>query len=416
MEVLMSARPPVNVTESKRSLGFSTRAIHARSSGSRSDVEPAAVPLWLSSDYLFDGIAHYADLLSGERPGYAYARFGSPTHTDLHEVLASLEGAEAAFSFASGMAAVLTSLTTLVEAGGHIVADRGVYNTTYTLLASFLPRYGIRTTFVEPEAEAVDQAIEPVTKAVFIDSITTPTFRVADVAGVAEVCAARGVPLIVDNTIATSYLLRPLEFSGVELVLHSTSKYIGGHSDLIGGSVAGSAELVGRIHEVAKQQGTIAGVFDAWLALRGVQTLAIRVERQCATAMTLAGVLAAHDEVGTVGYSGLVDHPDHQRAVELFGGTYFGGMLSLCLRGGYEAAVAFCDALRIARVGSGFGGMRTEVRHPATTSHRFLTEEQRLGAGIDQGLVRVSVGAEDAEDLIDDFIQALKQIRRGKYS
>ncbi|MGH8898625.1 MAG: trans-sulfuration enzyme family protein [Egibacteraceae bacterium] len=412
----MGAGPRVDATGGERPLGFSTRAIHARAPGPGPDVEPAAVPIWLSSDYLFDGVEHYAELLSGQRSGYAYARFGSPTHTALHQVLASLEDAEAALSFTSGMAAVLTSLTTLAEAGDHIVADRGVYNTTYTLLASFLPRYGVRVTFVAPEAEAVDQAIEPATRAVLIDSITTPTFRVADVAGVAAVCAAREVPLIVDNTIATPYLLRPLDLAGVEVVLHSTSKYIGGHSDLIGGSVAASAELIGRMHELSKQQGTIAGVFDAWLALRGVQTLAIRVERQCATALALAGVLAEHGEVRTVGYSGLAGHPDHQRASKLFGGARFGAMLSLCLRGGYEAAVAFCGALRIARVGSGFGGMRTEVRHPATTSHRFLTQEQRLLMGIDQGLVRVSVGAEDAEDLVEDFVQALDRLNQGKGS
>jgi cystathionine beta-lyase/cystathionine gamma-synthase len=399
--------------DDERPLGFSTRAIHAWDLGSASGNDPAAAPIWLSSDYLFEGVQQYADLLSGQRPGYAYARFGSPTHTALHRVLASLEEAAAAFSFASGMAAIHTSVTALVKTGDHIVADRGVYNTTYTLLESFLSKYGIRTTFVAPEADAVAQAMEPATRLVLIDSIATPTFRVADVAGVAEVCAASGVPLIVDNTIATPYLLRPLDFPGVKLVVHSTSKYIGGHSDLIGGSVAGSRELIGRIHELSKQQGTIAGVFDAFLALRGIQTLALRMERQCATAMALAGVLAERAEVSAVGYAGLPSHPDHERAVKLFGGVGFGAMLCLSLRGGYDAAVRFCDPLRIARVGSGFGGLRTEVRHPATTSHRFLTEEQRILWGIDQGLVRVSVGAEDAEDLIEDFIRALDQLHHG---
>jgi cystathionine beta-lyase/cystathionine gamma-synthase len=400
------------VTDDERPLSFSTRAIHAWDLGSSGN-DPAAMPIWLSADYLFDGVEHYADLLSGQRPGYAYARFGSPTHTGLHQVLASLEGAAAAFSFASGMAAMYSSLTALVETGDHIVADRGIYNTSYTLLQSFLPRFGIRTTFAAPEADAVAQAMEPATRLVVIDSIATPTFRVADVAGVAEVCAASGAPLIVDNTIATPYLLRPLDLPGVELVVHSSSKYIGGHSDLIGGSVAGSKELIDRIHEVAKQQGTIAGVFDAWLALRGVQTLALRMERQCATAVALAGFLAGRAEVRAVGYAGLPGHPDHERAVKLFGGASFGAMLSLSLRGGYDAAVRFCDALRIARVGSGFGGLRTEVRHPATTSHRFLTEEQRILLGIDQGLVRIAVGAEDVEDLIADFTHALDQLPHG---
>lgn len=393
------------------SLGFATRAIHAGEPDDAHGNVPVSAPIHLSADYLFDGVEHYADVLGGQRQGYAYARFGSPTHASLHQVMTSLEAAESAFSFSSGMAAIHTALAAMAKSGDHIVADYGVYNTTYSLAESFLPRHGIHVTFAEPEAAAIAEAIEPETRLVFIDSIATPSFRVADVAGIAEVCHARGIPLVVDNTIATPYLLRPLDFPGVQLVVNSTSKYIGGHSDLIGGCVAGPAELVGRIGELSRQLGTICGVFEAWLTLRGVQTLALRMARQCTTALALAGLLNDRAEVSAVGYAGLPGHRDHERATRLFRGAGFGAMLSFSLAGGYDDVVRFCHGLRLARVGSGFGGVRTEVRHPATTSHRFMTEQQRLRRGIDPGLIRVSVGAEDATDLLGDFSGALDLLR-----
>jgi cystathionine beta-lyase/cystathionine gamma-synthase len=396
--------------DNEKSLGFSTRAIHAGQPDDAQGNVPVSPPIHLSADYLFDGVEHYAEVLSGHQQGYAYARFGSPTHTSLHQVVASLEEAESAFSFSSGMAAIHTSLAAMTKSGDHIVADYGVYNTTYSLIESFLPRHGIRATFTEPEATSIAEAIEPETRLVLIDSITTPSFRVADVAGVAQVCAARGIPLVVDNTIATAYLLRPLDFPGVQLVVNSTSKYMGGHSDLIGGCVAGSTELVRRIGELSRQLGSIGGVFEAWLTLRGIQTLALRMARQCTTALALARLLNDRAEVSGVGYAGLPGHRDHERAVRLFGGAGFGAMLSFSLAEGYDDAVGFCRALRLARVGSGFGGVRTEVRHPATTSHKFLTERQRLDRGIGPGLIRVAVGAEDAADLLCDFSDALDRL------
>jgi len=391
-------------------LGFSTRAIHDARVPEFAE-EPAALPLWLASDYLFEGVEHYADVLNERRDGFAYARYESPTHAAYHAALASLEGAEAAFSFASGMAAVLTTLTSLASAGDHVVAQRGVYNTTRTLIESFLPRFGVTSTLVGTEAEDVAGALRPETVAVVVDSIATPTFRVSDVEGIAALCHERGVRLVVDNTIATPYLLRPLEIPGVTLVLHSASKYIGGHSDLIGGAVAGPRELVEPIHRLTIQQGTISGVFDAWLAARGLQTLALRVERQCENALVLARALVQQPEVARVGYSGLPDHPDHARARTLFGGR-FGAMLSIDLVGGFDAVCSLCRLLRLARVGSGFGGVRSEVRHPASTGHRHMTPAQREEIGIGDDMLRISVGAEDADDLVTDFVQALERMSR----
>jgi cystathionine beta-lyase/cystathionine gamma-synthase len=387
--------------------GFTTRAIHDGAVPQTIAEEPVAQPIWLTADYFYDSLEHYADVINERRPGYVYGRTGNPTHEALHRVLASLEGAEAALSFASGMGALHSTLTALVETGGHVVAQRTVYGGTFHLLHGILPGYGMQTTFVDPAPDAVAAAIRPETGAALVETIANPTFRVTDLRGVAAVCRDRGVPLVVDNTVATPYLLRPLAIEGVTVVMHSTSKYIGGHSDLIGGSVAASAEMIRRIGSMRLDQGTNNAAFDAWLALRGVQTLALRLERQCANAERLASWLSAHDAVSNVGYSGLPGHADHGLAAALFDGPRFGAMLSFTLKGGYDAASVACKGLHVARVGSSFGGLHTEVCHPASTSHRQMSDTDLAAAGIGPGLIRVSVGAEDVDDLIADFEGAL---------
>src|SRR5439155_14343397 len=212
------------------------------------------------------------------------------------------------------------------------------YGGTFSLLTKSFAGYGIETTFVDPEADAVASALTARTKAVLLEPLANPTFRVSDVEGVASVCGERAIPLIVDNTVATPFLLRPLEIPGVTVVVHSTTKYVNGHSDAMGGSVAGSRGLIERIRSLAIEQGTTAGAFEAWLTLRGVQTLPLRMERQCSTALALAEAVAGHPSVDDVGYSGLGSHPDHERAKVLFGGAGFGAMLAVAIRGGHEAA------------------------------------------------------------------------------
>ena len=402
----MSDADPIH----RRAPGFATRSIHDADLPPGGIAEqPVSPPIWLTSDYLYEGLDHYADVINERRPGYVYGRYGNPTHVALHRVLASLEGAEAAWSFASGMAAIHTSLTSLLRTGDHLVAQRTLYGGTFALLTRRFLDYGIEVTLVEPEAEAVAAAFRPTTRAVLIETLANPTFRVSDVVGIAAASAERGVIPVIDNTVATPYLLRPLELEGSSLVVHATTKYIGGHSDLIGGSTAGSRDRMEAIRHLALEQGTTQGAFEAWLALRGVQTLALRMERQCATAMTLAEVLAGHSKVAEVGYSGLPDHPDHDRASTLFDRSRYGAMLSFSLKGGYQAGLRACDALRVARVGSSFGSLHTQVCHPATTSHRQLSTEDRRAAGIGDGLIRVAVGGEDPEDLVDDFLQALEK-------
>ncbi len=389
--------------------GFSTRAIHDGTVPQAIAEEPVGQPIWLTADYLYDSLEHYADVINERRPGFVYGRTSNPTHVALHAVLASLEGAEAALSFASGMGALHSTLTALVESGGHVVAQRTVYGGTFQLLNAILPGYGVTTTFVEPTPDAVRDALTDRTGAVLVETIANPTFRVTDVPGVAAVCDGAGVPLVVDNTVATPYLFRPLQVPGVAAVLHSTSKYIGGHSDLIGGSVAASKDLIDRIAHMRLDQGTNSGTFDAWLALRGVQTLALRLERQCANAERVAAWLDGHPKVASVGYAGLPSHPDHTLAARMFDGPRFGAMLAFGFVGGYEAASRACGSLQVARVGSSFGGLHTEVCHPGSTSHRQMSDAELAAASIGPGLMRVSVGAEDAEDLMADLDQALEK-------
>jgi cystathionine beta-lyase/cystathionine gamma-synthase len=387
--------------------GFATRAIHDADLPLGVAEQPVSSPIWLTSDYLYESLEHYGDVMNERRPGYVYGRYGNPTHVALHRVLASLERAESAWSFSSGMAALHTTLTALVRKGGHIVAQRTLYGGTFALLTQVLPGYGIDSTLVDPEADAVREAMTERTAAVLVETLANPTFAVTDVRGIAGVCAEGGVPLVVDNTVPSPYLLRPLEIEGVTLALHATSKYIGGHSDLIGGAVAGPADLVDRIRHLALNQGTTAGAFEAWLALRGVQTLALRMARQSASALEVATALDGHPKVVSVGYAGLPGHRHHERAADLFGGAGFGAMLAFELAGGYEAASRLAQGLQVARVGSSFGGMRTEICHPATTSHRQLGPDEREAAGIGDGLLRLAVGGEDARDLVEDFVQAL---------
>jgi cystathionine beta-lyase/cystathionine gamma-synthase len=390
-----------------RSRGFATRAIHEGGWSGPVAEQPVSPPVWLTSDYLYEGLDHYADVINERRPGFVYGRYGNPTHIALNRVVASLEGAEAAWSFASGMAAMHTALTSLVRAGDHVVAQRTIYGGTFSLLRRVFAGYGIEATFADPEADAVAAAITPRTKVVVVETLANPTFRVPDVEGVGRVCADARISLVVDNTVATPYLFRALEVVGVTLVVHSTSKYISGHSDVIGGAAAGTRAVIDPIRALAIDQGTTSGAFEAWLALRGVQTLPLRMERQCATALALATALNDHSKVKAVGYSGLPGHSDHGRAASLFGGAGFGAMLSFDLKGGYDTASRMCDALGVARVGSSFGGLRTEVCHPGTTSHRQLSPDEREAAGITDGLLRVAVGGEDPEDLVEDFVQAL---------
>jgi methionine-gamma-lyase len=387
--------------------GFATRAVHG---GRAPEVEqtPSSVPIYQTSTWRFDTSEDYADVISFRRPGYVYGRgYGNPTVEAFEQVMADLEGTEAAYGFASGMAAIHAVLTTLARSGDRVVASPELYGGVYSLLSHVAPRYGIEVEFVSPhDVDAVAGRL-PGAAMFYVETIANPNVAVADLAALGERCRAAGVPAVVDNTFASPALCNPAEY-GFDHVLHSATKYVGGHHDLVGGVVCCSGEGRSALRTTALDTGGAMEAFPAWLAIRGLITLELRMQRHSANAMALAEFLEGHPKVERVHYPGLVSHPHHEVAErELHGG--FGGMLAFEVEGGIDPAVRLCDSLELAWVGTSLGGHKTLVGHAASTTHRQLDPEARRAAGIGDGLVRVSAGLETAEDVLEDFERALEK-------
>jgi cystathionine beta-lyase/cystathionine gamma-synthase len=384
--------------------GFTTRAI--RTKVDVGEAQPASVPIYQTSTYTFEDPEVLADLIrKGKDAGFVYTRWHNPTRAALEQILADLEGGERAVSFASGMAAISTALGSLLKAGDHVVSSPDLYGGSFSLLSNILPRWGIDSTLAKTHrVEDLLNEFRPETRVCYTETIGNPTLSVTDLRALGEACRERGVRLVVDNTFASPYLCNPLAF-GTDIVVHSSTKYIGGHSDMTGGVAIGSHDLLHEVRELSIDLGGVAGTLDAWLALRGVQTLALRMERICATAQTLAEMLEAHEKVSRVWYPGLPSHPDHDVAGSILRG--FSGMVSFELEGGMDSGRNFQEALELALVGPSLGGVQTLVVHAASVTHTQLTPEERLARGMADGLVRVSVGIEDPEDLLDDFERAL---------
>jgi methionine-gamma-lyase len=323
-------------------------------------------------------------------------------------LMADLEGTEAAFSFASGMAAIHTLVTSMASSGDRIVASTELYGGTYSLFRKVLPRYGVDVTFVNPhDLDAVASAL-PGARLFYCETIANPNVTVADLGALGRLCEREGVPAAVDNTFASPYLCTPAEHA-FAFVLHSATKYIGGHNDLIGGVVCGSAEGVASLRDTVIETGGTMAPLEAWLCLRGLATLELRMERHCANAMAVAALLEGHPKVERAHYPGLASHPQHAVARELLP-RGFGGMLAFDIAGGVEAGRRFCDALELAWVASSLGGTHTLVGHAASTTHRQLDAEARRAAGIADGLIRVSVGLETGGDLLEDLERALEKV------
>lgn len=384
--------------------GFNTRAARGSERLGKTGEQPLSVPIWQVADYAFESAEHYADVINERRPGQVYGRYGNPTLDALGEVLADLEGGEAGWVFSSGMGAIHAVLMHLAGAGDRIVSARALYGGSYGLFTAGAARVGIEVVFADAtNSTAVEEAISAGAAGVFIESVANPTFEVADLEAISALCRKAAIPLVVDNTVPTPALLNPIEW-GASLVVHATSKYVGGHHDLMGGAVIGQKDRIDDIRHLAIRYGTTASALESWLALRGVATLGLRVERHSANAMALAEAVERTGRTERVLYPGLVSHPQHDLARKLLRG--FGGMLAIDL-GSQSRAWQFMDSLNVARVGSSFGGVRSEVTHPATTSHRQFSPQDRAAAGITDGLVRVSVGIEDIDDLVEDFEAAL---------
>jgi cystathionine gamma-lyase len=377
------------------SKGFATRAIHA---GQDADAATGAtvVPIYATSTYTQEA--------PGKHKGYEYSRSGNPTRTALEACLASLEGGERGLAFASGLAAT-TAVLSLLRPGDEVVAAADLYGGTYRLLERVFRPWGLVSRYTDdPSPQGFARLIGPETKLVWIETPTNPLLQILDIAAVAELTHKAGALLAVDNTFASPYLQQPLKL-GADLVVHSTTKYLGGHSDVVGGAVVGGRELLGPVGFYQNAAGGVPGPFDAWLTLRGLKTLAVRMDRHCANARRLAEWLRGLPQVERVYYPGLAEHPNHALAGRQM--SDFGGMISIRLRGGADAARRFLPRTRLFSLAESLGGVESLVCHPATMTHASIPAELRHARGVDDGLIRLSVGIEDADDLQEDLRQAL---------
>jgi cystathionine beta-lyase/cystathionine gamma-synthase len=389
-----------------------TQAVHAGERGPRPDFTPVVTPIYNSVGYLYESMEQLDAVFGGEREGYVYPRFGTPTNAALERAVATLECGEAALSFASGMAAVHAALlATGLEAGQAVVSAQDVYGASYALLAKLFTALGIRVRFVDiADLPSVERAItEEKPRAVFCETISNPLLKVADLPALAGLAHAHGAEMVVDSTFATPYLIRPLTL-GVDYVVHSSTKYLGGHGDVLGGIVVTSAERRQRLWEIIKMTGGNMSPNQAWLTLRGLKTLPLRMAQHCRNAAAVAAWLAEHPRIAQVNYPGLLDHPQHDVATRLFRDGCYGGMVSFEIAGADRAQVfRFMEALKLVLPATTLGDVYSLTLYPAHSSHRALSPQERAAIGIGEGLVRLSVGIEDVEDIVADLDQALRQ-------
>ncbi len=372
---------------------------------------PLGLPVVRSAAFAFDNAHDCAEMLGGRLPGYSYSRIDNPTATAFAEAVAVLEapgsddvGAE---PFASGMAAISTVLLGHLATGDEVIAPADCYGGTWSLFTRWLPRWGIRPILVDiTDVGAVRAAVTPRTRMIYAETVGNPTLSVPDLPALAELAHGTGSRLVVDSTFATPIICRPLEH-GADLVLHSATKFLGGHADATGGVVVGRREHLGAVRQARIDLGGCLAPDEAFLLHRGLQTVALRVQRQSATAAVLAEKLTGHPAAQRVRYPGLPSHPQHGLARRLFRGGLFGSLITVDVHGGRAAGMAFCDALRTVRVATSLGSVHSKVLHPASTSHRQLDDAALAVAGIAPGQVRLSVGVEDSEELLADLRQAL---------
>jgi cystathionine beta-lyase/cystathionine gamma-synthase len=386
-------------SDEERDLGFATDCIHA---GQEPDPSTGAVvtPIHPTTTYAQEEL--------GEHEGYEYSRTGNPTRAALEENVAELEGGVRGLAFGSGMAAI-SAVTHLLEAGDHVVAEENVYGGTHRFFRRILTRYDLTFTFVDASDPAnVEEAVEPETEMVFLETPTNPNLKLNPVEPIAEMASDRDLLTVVDNTFASPYLQQPLEL-GADVVVHSATKYLGGHSDAVGGVVVVDDEGRGEdLHFVQNSVGAILGPFDAWIVLRGVKTLPVRMDRHQENARALAEALQDHPKAASVNYPGLEGHPQHDLAREQMSG--YGGMVSFEAEGGLEAGKAVMEAVDVWTLAESLGAVESLISHPASMTHAAIPAEERREAGISDGLVRLSVGIEDVEDLQADLEAALEQL------
>ena len=384
--------------------GFDTRAV--RAGQHRTNEGENSEPIFLTSSYVFKNAAEAAARFSGAEPGNIYSRFTNPTVRAFEERLAALEGGEKCVATASGMVAILSTCLALLKSGDHIVSSRNIFGASVLLFNNYLAKFGIETSYVSlTDYGAWEKAIKPNTKLLFLETPSNPLTEIADIARLAKIAHAKGCLLVVDNCFCTPVLQLPFKF-GADIVIHSATKYLDGQGRCVGGAVIGNKELVGeKVYGFMRTCGPSLSPFNAWVFLKGLETLSLRVKAHSANALVLAQWLEKQKRVKRVYYPGLASHPQHELAKRQQSG--FGGIVSFEVDGGKDAAWKLIDSTRVISITANLGDTKSTITHPATTTHGRLTPEQRLDAGISDGLIRISVGLEDIEDIKKDLAHGL---------
>lgn len=384
--------------------GFDTRAV--RAGQHRTNEGENSEPIFATSSYVFKSAAEAAARFSGEKPGNIYSRFTNPTVRAFEERLAALEGGERCVATGSGMAAILSTCLALLKSGDHIVSSRNIFGPTVLLFNNYLGKFGIETSYVSlSDYSAWEKAIRPNTKLLFVETPSNPLTEIVDIARLAKLAHAKGCLLVVDNCFCTPALQLPLKL-GADVVIHSATKYLDGQGRCVGGAVVGNKELVGeKVYGFMRTCGPSLSPFNAWVFLKGLETLSLRMQAHCASALELARWLEKQKRIKRVYYPGLASHPQHKLAKKQQSG--FGGIVAFELKGGKDAAWKLIDSTRVFSITANLGDTKSTITHAATTTHGRLTPEQRQAAGISDGLIRISVGLEDVEDLKQDLARGL---------
>lgn len=364
-----------------------------------------SAPIYQTSTFIFENARQGGERFAGREPGFIYTRLGNPTTRLLEEKIAAMERAEDCVAFSSGMGAISAALLTFLSQGDHMLADTVLYGCTFSLMCHTFPRFGIRRDFVDfSDLSALEQAVRPDTRLVYFETPANPTMKIVDIEAVCSLVhrLSPGCLVLVDNTFATPCLTRPLSL-GADLVLHSATKYLNGHGDVVAGMAVGSRELISRVRGEGQKDitGSVLSPHDAFLLLRGIKTLKCRMDVHCGNARQVADFLAAHPAVEKVYFPGLPSHPGHDIARRQM--ARFGGTLSFEVKGGYEGAVRAVDALKLCALAVSLGDAETLIEHPASMTHATYSPEERAAAGIPEGMIRLSVGLEHPQDIIDDL-------------
>lgn len=386
---------------------FATKAIHA---GQPPDplTGSVSVPIYETSTFVFKSAEEGAARFAGTDEGYIYTRLGNPTVRALEKNLAELENGESARACSSGMAAINTTVMSIVKKGDHVVSTDCLYGGTSKLFFGILSKFGIEFTLVDSsDAANVEDAIKEDTKLIYIETPANPTLKLTDIRKVSEISEKHAIPTMVDNTFMSPYFQRPIEL-GAQIVVHSLTKYLSGHSDVIGGIIIGSNSFLKSLDTTLKNTGATMGPFDAWLTLRGIKTLPLRMEKHNENAIKIAEFLESHPKIEKVYYPGLRSHPQHELAKMQMSG--FGGMVCFDVKGGLESGRKLMNSVKLCTLAVSLGAVETLIQHPASMTHAVVPKEERLKTGITDSLVRLSVGIENIEDIIDDLKQSLEKI------